>query len=80
MSRIGKKPVVVPKGVTVTIDGSTVTVKGPKGTLTRTFDPRIKISLVDDQVIVERTSEEKRGKGAPRNHTCTHSEYGYGCK
>jgi len=42
MSRIGKKPVVVPKGVTVTIDGSTVTVKGPKGTLTRTFDPRIK--------------------------------------
>jgi len=45
--------------VTVTIDGSTVTVKGPKGTLTRTFDPRIKISLIEDQIIVERTSEEK---------------------
>lgn len=59
MSRIGKKPVAVPKGVTVTIDGSTVTVKGPKGTLTRTFDPRIKISLIEDQIIVERTSEEK---------------------
>ena len=37
MSRIGRKPVVIPAGVEVTLDGNTVTVKGPKGTLTRTF-------------------------------------------
>ncbi len=41
MSRIGKKPVAVPAGVDVKIDGSTVTVKGPKGTLTNTFNPDI---------------------------------------
>ena len=39
MSRIGKLPIAVPAGVTVTIDGNTVTVKGGKGELTRTFRP-----------------------------------------
>ncbi len=43
MSRIGKKPVVVPAGVDVKIDGHTVTVKGPKGTLTESFNPEIMI-------------------------------------
>ena len=44
MSRVGKKPIEVPAGVTVTIDKSTVTVKGPKGELTRTFNSDIAIS------------------------------------
>jgi large subunit ribosomal protein L6 len=59
VSRIGRKPIVVPQGVNVTIEDNTVTVQGPKGTLAQTFDPRLKISLSDGQIIVERTSEEK---------------------
>ena len=39
MSRIGKKPVAIPKGVTVSLNGRTLLVKGPKGELTRTFHP-----------------------------------------
>jgi len=60
MSRIGNKPVVVPKGVTVTIDGSTVTVKGPKGTLTRTFDPRIKSHLLRTRSLWREPLKKKR--------------------
>ena len=45
MSRIGRKPVVVPAGVTVSIDGSTVKVKGPKGELARTFHPDMSFAL-----------------------------------
>jgi large subunit ribosomal protein L6 len=46
MSRIGKKPLEIPAGVTVTIaDDNTVTVKGPKGELTRTFNSDIKITI-----------------------------------
>jgi large subunit ribosomal protein L6 len=45
MSRIGKKPVTVPAGVEVKVDGHNVTVKGPKGTLTRTFNPDVEIKL-----------------------------------
>ena len=44
MSRIGKKPIVVPAGVTVTVDGHKVTVKGPKGTLTKEFNKNLTIS------------------------------------
>ncbi len=52
MSRIGKKPVAIPSGVTVTIDGSTVSVKGPKGELTRTFSPLVTFAQEGDDVIV----------------------------
>ncbi len=62
MSRIGKKPVAVPKGVTVDLQGSTVGVKGPKGELRRTFHPEMQLSLADDQVTVARPSEDKRHK------------------
>ena len=62
MSRIGNKPVSVPSGVDVTIDGSTVTVKGPKGTLTRTFVKDMMITLENNEVIVKRPSEEKLHK------------------
>ena len=62
MSRIGKKPVVIPSGVTVDINGSKVTVKGTKGSLTRTFTPEMKITVEDGHIKVERPNDEKRNK------------------
>ena len=59
MSRIGRKPIPVPAGVDVKIDGSTVTVKGPKGTLTQTFRPEIKIALEGNEIVVTRPNDEK---------------------
>jgi large subunit ribosomal protein L6 len=59
MSRIGKNPVTVPSGVTVTINGSDVTVKGPKGELSRKFHPNMKIELADGQLTVSRPNDLK---------------------
>ncbi|HWO78610.1 MAG TPA: 50S ribosomal protein L6 [Bacillus sp. (in: firmicutes)] len=59
MSRVGKKPIEVPSGVTVTLDNNTVTVKGPKGELTRTFNPSIKIELEDNVINVSRPSDSQ---------------------
>ena len=59
MSRIGRKPITVPAGVEVKIDGSTVTVKGPKGTLTQTFRPEISIALEGSEIVVGRPNDEK---------------------
>ena len=53
MSRIGKHPVIVPAGVTVEIDGHTVKVTGPKGTLERTFTPSTTLSFEDGQIKVD---------------------------
>ncbi|MGH7477215.1 MAG: 50S ribosomal protein L6 [Longimicrobiales bacterium] len=57
MSRVGKKPVPIPKNVEITIDGSTVRVKGPKGELTRSFRPELTIRQEDGTLLVERGSE-----------------------
>ncbi len=62
MSRIGKKPVEILSGVTVDVNGNVVTVKGSKGTLTRTFVPEMKISVEDGNVKVERPNDDKRNK------------------
>ena len=62
MSRIGKHPVVVAKGVTATVDGNTVKVKGPKGELERTLHPDMKVTLSGDQITVERPSDESNHK------------------
>ena len=62
MSRIGKKPVTLPKGVNLDLQGSTVAVKGPKGELRRTLHPEMKLSLNDGTFTVERPSEDKRHK------------------
>jgi large subunit ribosomal protein L6 len=62
MSRIGKKPVAVPKGVTAEVQGNTVAVKGPKGELRRTFHPDMKLALADGEVTVTRPSDDKRHK------------------
>ena len=59
MSRIGKSPIPVPSGVTVTVNGSTVKVKGPKGELQRDIVPEIKVRQEDGKVLVERSSEER---------------------
>jgi large subunit ribosomal protein L6 len=60
MSRIGKKPIPVPAGVEVTIDGATVRVKGPKGELLRTFSSELTIRRDGDELLVERPSDEPK--------------------
>ena len=62
MSRIGRKPVVIPAGVEVTLDGNTVTVKGPKGTLTRTFHNRMNIAVENNEIVVTRPSDDKEDR------------------
>ncbi len=52
MSRIGKMPVKLPAGVTAKLEGSTVTVKGPKGELRQTFDPNLTLQVKDGQLLV----------------------------
>ena len=63
MSRIGRMPIAVPAGVTVEIaENNVVTVKGPKGTLTRTLAPEMDIKLEGAQVVVTRPNDLKRMK------------------
>ncbi|MDP9179559.1 MAG: 50S ribosomal protein L6 [Gemmatimonadota bacterium] len=62
MSRIGKHPVAVPNGVTVTIEGNTLKVKGPRGELTRTFHPDMKLTVENGTVSVARPSDESKHK------------------
>ena len=63
MSRIGRMPITVPAGVTVTIaDGNVVTVKGPLGTLTEKFSDRMTIKLEGAELVVTRPSDEKEDK------------------
>jgi large subunit ribosomal protein L6 len=62
MSRIGKRPVPIPKGVTLSIDGQTVKVKGPKGELARTIHPEMQIAMEEGVLTVSRPSEETRHK------------------
>ena len=59
MSRIGNKPIAIPEGVEVKINGTEVTVKGPKGTLTDTFKAEITIAVEGNEVIVTRPSDVK---------------------
>lgn len=62
MSRIGKMPIAIPSGVEVTIDGDTVTVKGSKGELTRTFSDLMTIKEEDGHVLVERPDDSREAK------------------
>ena len=59
MSRIGNKPIAIPEGVEVKVNGSEVSVKGPKGTLTNTFNSEISIAIQGNEVIVTRPSDVK---------------------
>ena len=62
MSRIGRNPIAVPAGVEVKVDGSTVTVKGPKGTLTRTVHSNMKVELDGAVVTVARPDDSNLNK------------------
>lgn len=62
MSRIGKLPIVIPAGVDVKIDGSTVTVKGPLGTLTRTVHSNMNVAIENNEIVVTRPNDEKLNK------------------
>ena len=59
MSRIGKMPITVPAGVTVTVDGLSVTAKGPKGEITRTFRPFVTIEQDGDTIKVDRIDDSR---------------------
>jgi large subunit ribosomal protein L6 len=60
MSRIGKQPITVPQGVTVSIDGATVHVKGPKGEIVQSFSPEMDIVLSEETITVARPSDHPR--------------------
>lgn len=62
MSRIGKRELIIPEGVNVTVDNNIVTVKGPKGELTFTYDKLITVEIIDNKVIVKRKNETKVAK------------------
>lgn len=59
MSRIGKKPILIPKGVTVTQNGPTITVKGPKGELSRLFRNEVSIAIAGDTITLEPKNNAK---------------------
>jgi large subunit ribosomal protein L6 len=62
MSRIGKLPIKLPEGVSVDVADASVTVKGPKGTLSQSFQPEVSIGVEDKTVIVTRNAESKRAR------------------
>lgn len=62
MSRIGKLPISIPAGVTVSQSEGVVTVKGPKGELKQSVDPRIIVKIEDGHVVVERQSDERQDR------------------
>ena len=62
MSRIGNKPITVPAGIDVTIDGQKITVKEPKGTLERTVNDNISIKLENGVIVVARPNDEKENR------------------
>lgn len=68
MSRIGKLPVNLPKGVSVKIEDNKITVKGPLGELSRTIDKDIKAEVVDNSIVLSRPSDSK-------NHKSLHGLY-----
>ena len=62
MSRIGRKPIAIPAGVTVTVDGNNVTVTGPKGTLNSTVSPAMNVAVEGATVVVSRPDDEAKNR------------------
>lgn len=62
MSRIGRMPIALPAGVTAEIDANKVTVKGPKGTLTREINPSISMKLENNEIVLTRANDENEVK------------------
>ncbi|OBZ15261.1 MULTISPECIES: 50S ribosomal protein L6 [Bacillales] len=59
MSRIGRKPIQVPNGVTISLDNTVITVKGPKGSLSREIHKEMKVNVTETEILVERPSDNK---------------------
>ncbi|GFN33433.1 50S ribosomal protein L6 [Paenibacillus xylaniclasticus] len=59
MSRIGRKPIAVPAGVSISLNDSIITVKGPKGTLSRALHKDMKVTVSENEIVVERPSDNK---------------------
>ena len=59
MSRIGRAPIAIPAGVEVTLEGNVITVKGPKGTLTRTLNPELTVTVDAGVITVTRPNDDK---------------------
>ena len=68
MSRIGKTPIEIPQGVTVKVENNVVTVKGPKGELSQTFNPDLTVKVEDGHVVLTRPSDD-------REHRAQHGLY-----
>lgn len=62
MSRVGRAPIDIPEKVDVTIDGNTVTVKGPKGTLVREIHPNIEVVIEENQILCKRPDDKKENR------------------
>ena len=62
MSRIGRKPINIPAGVEVKINGSEVSVKGPKGTLSQSFNPKMGIAQEGSEILVTRPDDQKENR------------------
>ena len=62
MSRIGRKPINIPAGVEVKSDGNAITVKGPKGTLTKNFHPNMTVKVENNEILVTRPDDEKENR------------------
>jgi len=62
MSRIGKLPIEIPKGVKLSVDGATVKVEGPKGTLEQDLRPEVSVSIEEEQVVLTRVDDSKPAK------------------
>ncbi|MWC28271.1 50S ribosomal protein L6 [Paenibacillus sp. MMS18-CY102] len=59
MSRIGRKPIAVPAGVNISLNDSVITVKGPKGSLSRSLHKDMKINVAENEIVVERPTDNK---------------------
>lgn len=62
MSRIGRRPVTIPKGVSVSEDGMNLSVRGPRGVLSLQLSPYVKLRLEEQALVVERTSDERAAR------------------
>ena len=62
MSRIGRKPINIPAGVNVKVDGNVITVKGPKATLTQQFHPNMTVAVEGSEILVTRPNDEKENR------------------
>lgn len=78
MSRIGNKVVVLPAGVEIKQDGNNITVKGPKGELTREFSSDIKMNIEGNEVTFTRPNDSKEMK-TTRNNSCKLQQHGCWC-